>query len=137
MVMFNLGLNVLVVDDFPTMRRIVKNLLKQLGFEHIDEAEDGAQALIRLRGGNFGLVISDWNMPNMEGIELLRNVRKEPEPLRDIPFLMVTAEAEKEKVIEAIKAGVDNYVVKPFTAEILKEKLEKIAEKKKSLKAGD
>ncbi|HKN18650.1 MAG TPA: chemotaxis response regulator CheY, partial [Dissulfurispiraceae bacterium] len=136
MVMFNLGLNVLVVDDFPTMRRIVKNLLKQLGFEHIDEAEDGAQALIRLRGGNFGLVISDWNMPNMEGIELLRNVRKEPEPLRDIPFLMVTAEAEKEKVIEAIKAGVDNYVVKPFTAEILKEKLEKIAEKKKSLKAG-
>ena len=134
--MFNLGLNVLVVDDFPTMRRIVKNLLKQLGFEHIDEAEDGAQALIRLRGGNFGLVISDWNMPNMEGIELLRNVRKEPEPLRDIPFLMVTAEAEKEKVIEAIKAGVDNYVVKPFTAEILKEKLEKIAEKKKSLKAG-
>ena len=135
--MFNLGLNVLVVDDFPTMRRIVKNLLKQLGFEHIDEAEDGAQALIRLRGGNFGLVISDWNMPNMEGIELLRNVRKEPEPLRDIPFLMVTAEAEKEKVIEAIKAGVDNYVVKPFTAEILKEKLEKIAEKKKSLKAGD
>ena len=134
--MFNLGLKVLVVDDFPTMRRIVRNLLKQLGFEHIDEAEDGAQALIRLRGGNFGLVISDWNMPNMEGIELLRNVRKEPEPLRDIPFLMVTAEAEKEKVIEAIKAGVDNYVVKPFTAEILKEKLEKIAEKKKSLKAG-
>ena len=134
--MFNLSLKVLVVDDFPTMRRIVRNLLKQLGFEHIDEAEDGAQALIRLRGGNFGLVISDWNMPNMEGIELLRNVRKEPEPLRDIPFLMVTAEAEKEKVIEAIKAGVDNYVVKPFTAEILKEKLEKIAEKKKSLKAG-
>ncbi len=134
--MFNLSLKVLVVDDFPTMRRIVRNLLKQLGFEHIDEAEDGAQALMRLRGGNFGLVISDWNMPNMEGIELLRNVRKEPEPLRDIPFLMVTAEAEKEKVIEAIKAGVDNYVVKPFTAEILKEKLEKIAEKKKSLKAG-
>jgi len=135
-IMLNVSLKVLVVDDFPTMRRIVKNLLKQLGFEKIDEAEDGAQALMRLRGGNFGLVISDWNMPNMEGIELLRNVRKEPDPLRDIPFLMVTAEAEKEKVIEAIKAGVDNYVVKPFTAEILKEKLEKIAEKKKSLKAG-
>ena len=134
--MFNLGLKVLVVDDFPTMRRIVRNLLKQLGFEHIDEAEDGVQALNRLRGGNFGLIISDWNMPNMEGIELLRKVRKEPEPLRDIPFLMVTAEAEKEKVIEAIKAGVDNYVVKPFTAEILQEKLEKIAEKKKSLKTG-
>ncbi|HXW68397.1 MAG TPA: chemotaxis response regulator CheY [Dissulfurispiraceae bacterium] len=134
--MLNVGIKVLVVDDFPTMRRIVKNLLKQLGFDNIDEAEDGAQALMRLRSGNFGLVISDWNMPNMEGIELLRNIRKEPDPLRDIPFLMVTAEAEKEKVIEAIKSGVDNYVVKPFTAEILKEKLEKIAEKKKSLKAG-
>ena len=134
--MFNLGLKVLVVDDFPTMRRIVRNLLKQLGFEHIDEAEDGEHALQRLRGGNYGLIVSDWNMPNMEGIELLRNVRKEPAPLKDIPFLMVTAEAEKEKVIEAIKAGVDNYIVKPFTAEILKEKLEKIAEKKPSLKAG-
>ena len=134
--MFNLAIKVLVVDDFPTMRRIVKNLLKQLGFENIDEAEDGGQALQRLRGGNYGLVISDWNMPNMEGIELLRNVRKEADPLKNIPFLMVTAEAEKEKVIEAIKAGVDNYIVKPFTAEILKEKLEKIADKKKSLKAG-
>jgi two-component system chemotaxis response regulator CheY len=134
--MFNLTLKVLVVDDFPTMRRIVKNLLKQLGFENIDEAEDGEQALQRLKAGGYGLVISDWNMPNMEGIELLRNVRKQPEPLNNIPFLMVTAEAEKEKVIEAIKAGVDNYVVKPFTAEILKEKLEKIAAKKTSLKAG-
>jgi two-component system chemotaxis response regulator CheY len=135
--MFNLGIKVLVVDDFPTMRRIVRNLLKQIGFEYIDEAEDGAHALQRLKGGNYGLVVSDWNMPNMEGIELLRNVRKETEPLlRDIPFLMVTAEAEKEKVIEAIKAGVDNYIVKPFTAEILKEKLEKIADKKPSLKAG-
>ncbi len=134
--MFNLAIKVLVVDDFPTMRRIVKNLLKQLGFENIDEAEDGGQALQRLKGGNYGLVISDWNMPNMEGIELLRNVRKEADPLKNIPFLMVTAEAEKEKVIEAIKAGVDNYIVKPFTADILKEKLEKIADKKKSLKAG-
>ncbi|MFO0752711.1 MAG: chemotaxis response regulator CheY [Thermodesulfovibrionales bacterium] len=134
--MFNLSLRVLVVDDFPTMRRIVKNLLKQLGFENIDEAEDGAQALGKLKGGSYGLVVSDWNMPNMEGIELLRNVRQEQSPLKDIPFLMVTAEAEKEKVIEAIKAGVDNYIVKPFTADILKEKLEKIADKKKSLKAG-
>ncbi|MBZ0156356.1 MAG: chemotaxis response regulator CheY [Alphaproteobacteria bacterium] len=134
--MFNFELRVLVVDDFPTMRRIVKNLLRQLGFENIDEAEDGAQALGKLKGGNYGLVVSDWNMPNMEGIELLRNVRQEQTPLKDIPFLMVTAEAEKEKVIEAIKAGVDNYIVKPFTAEILKEKLEKIADKKKSLKAG-
>lgn len=134
--MFNLGLKVLVVDDFPTMRRIVKNLLKQIGFENIEEAEDGAQALGKLKGGSYGLVVSDWNMPNMEGIELLRSVRAEQPPLKDIPFLMVTAEAEKEKVIEAIKAGVDNYIVKPFTAEILKEKLEKIADKKKSLKAG-
>ncbi len=134
--MFNFGIKVLVVDDFPTMRRIVKNLLKQIGFENIDEAEDGVQALNKLRGGSYGLVVSDWNMPNMEGIDLLRNVRQEPEPLKNVPFLMVTAEAEKEKVIEAIKAGVDNYIVKPFTAEVLKEKLEKIADKKTSLKAG-
>lgn len=133
--MFNLGIKVLVVDDFPTMRRIVKNLLKQLGFENIDEAEDGLQALKKLQTGEYGLVISDWNMPNMEGIELLRNVRQSSEPLKNIPFLMVTAEAEKEKVIEAIKAGVDNYIVKPFTAELLTEKLSKIAEKKPSLKA--
>ena len=134
--MFNVGLKVLVVDDFPTMRRIIKNLLKQIGFENIDEAEDGVMALGKLRGGNYGLVVSDWNMPNMEGIDLLRQVRQEPEPLKDVPFLMVTAEAEKEKVIEAIKAGVDNYIVKPFTADTLKEKLEKIAAKKKSLLAG-
>jgi two-component system chemotaxis response regulator CheY len=134
--MFNFGIKVLVVDDFPTMRRIVKNLLKQLGFENIDEAEDGVQALNKLKSGNYGLVVSDWNMPNMEGIDLLRNIRQESEPLKNIPFLMVTAEAEKEKVIEAIKAGVDNYIVKPFTAEVLKEKLEKIADKKTSLKAG-
>ncbi len=133
--MFNFTIKVLVVDDFPTMRRIVKNLLKQIGFEHIDEAEDGLQALSKLKGGNYGLVVSDWNMPNMEGIELLRKVRVEA-GISEIPFLMVTAEAEKEKVIEAIKAGVDNYIVKPFTAEILKEKLEKIADKRKSLKAG-
>ncbi len=133
--MFNLKTKVLVVDDFPTMRRIVKNLLKQLGFEDIDEAEDGSQALSKLKAGSYGLVVSDWNMPVMEGIDLLKHVRAD-ESLRGIPFLMVTAEAEKDKVITAIKAGVDNYVVKPFTAEILKEKLEKIAEKKPSLKAG-
>lgn len=133
--MFNLKIKVLVVDDFPTMRRIVKNLLKQLGFENIDEAEDGAQALGKLKTGGYGLVVSDWNMPVMEGIDLLKHVR-EDETLKSIPFLMVTAEAEKDKVITAIKAGVDNYVVKPFTAEILKEKLEKIADKKPSLKAG-
>lgn len=133
--MFDLKIKVLVVDDFPTMRRIVKNLLKQLGFENIDEAEDGMAALAKLKNGGYGLVVSDWNMPNMEGIDLLRAVRTEA-VVKDIPFLMVTAEAEKEKVIEAIKAGVDNYIVKPFTAEVLKEKLEKIAERKPSLKAG-
>jgi two-component system chemotaxis response regulator CheY len=135
-VVFNFGIKVLVVDDFPTMRRIVKNLLKQIGFENIDEAEDGVQALNKLKSGNYGLVVSDWNMPSMGGIDLLRNIRQEAEPLKNIPFLMVTAEAEKEKVIEAIKAGVDNYIVKPFTAEVLKGKLEKIADKKTSLKAG-
>lgn len=133
--MFNFKIRVLVVDDFPTMRRIVKNLLKQLGFENIDEAENGEDALNKLKSGEYGLVVSDWNMPVMEGIELLKNVRNDPQ-LKDIPFLMVTAEAEKEKVIEAIKAGVDNYVVKPFTGEVLKEKLEKIAQKKPSLKGG-
>jgi two-component system chemotaxis response regulator CheY len=117
------------------MRRIVKNLLKQLGFENIDEAEDGAQALGKLKAGGYGLVVSDWNMPVMEGIDLLKHVR-EDEALKTMPFLMVTAEAEKDKVITAIKAGVDNYVVKPFTAEVLKEKLEKIADKRPSLKAG-
>ena len=133
--MFNLKIKVLVVDDFPTLRRIVKNLLKQLGFENIDEAEDGAQALGKLKAGGYGLVVSDWNMPVMEGIDLLKHVR-EDEALKTMPFLMVTAEAEKDKVITAIKAGVDNYVVKPFTAEVLKEKLEKIADKRPSLKAG-
>jgi two-component system chemotaxis response regulator CheY len=133
--MFNFKLKVLVVDDFPTMRRIVKNLLKQLGYENIDEAEDGAQALAKLKNGGYGLLITDWNMPVMEGIDLLKHLRAD-EALKDLPVLMVTAEAEKDKVITAIKAGVDNYVVKPFTAEILKEKLEKIADKRPSLKAG-
>jgi len=119
---------ILVVDDFVTMRRIVKNLLKQLGYENIIEAEDGEQAYAKLKGGGFGFVVSDWNMPNLDGLGLVQKVRSDPE-LKALPFLMVTAEAEKEKVIEAIKAGVSNYVVKPFTAEILKEKIEKIFEK--------
>jgi len=131
--MLNTKVRVLTVDDFPTMRRIVKNLLKQLGFENIDEAENGEDALKKLRSAEYGLVVSDWNMPVMEGIELLKNVRSDPQ-LKDIPFLMVTAEAEKEKVIEAIKAGVDNYIIKPFTGEVLKEKLEKIDQKRPSLK---
>ncbi|MCL0047162.1 response regulator [Thermodesulfovibrionales bacterium] len=130
--MLNFGIKVLVVDDFPTMRRIIKNLLKQIGFEHIEEAENGTQALNKLKNDSFGLVVSDWNMPEMDGITFLRNIRQS-EDFNGMPFLMVTAEAEKEKVIEAVKAGVDSYVVKPFTSEILKEKIEKIAEKKKSL----
>jgi two-component system chemotaxis response regulator CheY len=121
-------MKILVIDDFSTMRRIVKNILKQLGFENIEEAEDGVQAYSKLQNGGFGFVVSDWNMPNMDGIELLRKVRSDP-ALKDIPFLMVTAEAEKEKVIEAIKSGVNNYIVKPFTAEVLKEKMDKIFEK--------
>ncbi len=124
----DLKMKILVVDDFSTMRRIVKNILKQLGYENIDEAEDGVQAYSKLKNGGFGFVVSDWNMPNMDGIELLKKVRSDPE-LKDMPFLMVTAEAEKEKVVEAIKAGVNNYIVKPFTAEVLKEKMDKIFEK--------
>lgn len=121
-------IKILVVDDFSTMRRIVKNILKQLGYENIEEAEDGAQAYNKLKSGGFGFVVSDWNMPNMDGLDLLKKIRSDPE-LKDLPFLMVTAEAEKEKVIEAIKAGVSNYIVKPFTAEVLKEKMDRIFEK--------
>ncbi len=129
---FDTKMKVLVVDDFSTMRRIVKNILKQLGFERMEEAEDGQQAYNKLTGeGGFQFVVSDWNMPNMDGLDLLKKVRANQE-LKDLPFLMVTAEAEKHKVIEAIKAGVSNYVVKPFTAEVLKEKLDKIFEKKVS-----
>ncbi|MFA5073240.1 MAG: chemotaxis response regulator CheY [Nitrospirota bacterium] len=123
-------MKILVVDDFSTMRRIIKNVLKQLGFENIDEAEDGAQALTKLKTGNFGFMVSDWNMPNMDGIELLKAVRSDP-ALKDLPILMVTAEAEKEKVVTAIQAGVNNYIVKPFTPEVFMEKMEKIFEKLK------
>ncbi|HXG31040.1 MAG TPA: chemotaxis response regulator CheY [Thermodesulfobacteriota bacterium] len=126
--MFHPKMKILVVDDFSTMRRIIKNILKQLGYENIEEAEDGVQAYSKLKGGGFEFIVSDWNMPNCDGFELLRKVRTDPS-LKDIPFLMVTAEAEKDKVIEAIKAGVSNYIIKPFTAEILKEKLDRIAEK--------
>jgi two-component system chemotaxis response regulator CheY len=112
-------MKILVVDDFSTMRRIVKNVLKQLGFENIEEAEDGVQALAKLKTGKFGFMVSDWNMPNMDGLDFFKAARAEP-TLKDLPFLMVTAEAEKEKVITAIQAGVNNYIVKPFTAELFK-----------------
>lgn len=121
-------MKILVVDDFSTMRRIVKNVLKQLGFENIEEAEDGAQALSKLKGGGFGFVVTDWNMPNMDGLEFFKAARAEP-GLNSLPFLMVTAEAEKAKVIAAIQAGVNNYVVKPFTAEVFKDKMDRIFEK--------
>ena len=116
---------VLIVDDFATMRRIIKNLLKQLGVEKMEEAEDGVKALQKLKSEKFDLVISDWNMPNMTGLELLQNVRNDP-TLKTLPFLMVTAEAEKENVLLTIKMGVSNYIVKPFTADVLQEKLNKI-----------
>ncbi|TKI08305.1 chemotaxis response regulator CheY [Martelella alba] len=121
-------LRFLVVDDFSTMRRIVRNLLKELGFNNVDEAEDGVDALVKLRAGNVDFVISDWNMPNMDGLELLKNVRADG-ALKAMPVLMVTAEAKKENIIAAAQAGASGYVVKPFTAATLEEKLNKIFEK--------
>ena len=121
-------IKILVVDDFPTMRRIVKNLLKDLGFENVDEAEDGAQGLEKLRNGGFEFVVSDWNMPNMDGLTMLQNIRADP-GLASLPVLMVTAEAKKENIIAAAQAGANGYVVKPFTAATLEEKLNKIFEK--------
>jgi two-component system chemotaxis response regulator CheY len=115
----------LVVDDFSTMRRIVRNLLKELGFVNVDEAEDGAVALQKLRGGGFGFVVSDWNMPNMDGLTLLKHIRSD-DALKKIPVLMVTAEAQKENIVAAAQAGASGYVVKPFTAATLDEKLNKI-----------
>lgn len=119
----------LVVDDFSTMRRIIRNLLKELEFTNVDEAEDGLIGLNKLRGGNFDFVVSDWNMPNMTGIEMLRGIRADA-ALKHLPVLMVTAEAKKENIIEAAQAGADGYVVKPFTAAVLEEKLNKIFQKR-------
>ena len=115
-------MNVLIVDDYATMLRIVRNLLKQIGFNNIDEASDGGQALQMMRVKKYGLVISDWNMEPVTGIELLRDVRKD-ESLRATPFIMVTAESKTENVVEAKKAGVSNYIVKPFNSETLKGKI--------------
>ncbi|NPA53422.1 MAG: response regulator [Aquificae bacterium] len=119
------NIKILVVDDMATMRRIIKGLLNQLGYKNIEEAEDGKVALQKLKTQKFDFVVTDWNMPNMTGLELVQEIRKDPE-LKDLPVLMVTAEAKKENVLMAIKAGVNNYIVKPFTAEVLKEKMEKI-----------
>ncbi|MCA1986796.1 MAG: chemotaxis response regulator CheY [Desulfovibrio sp.] len=120
-------LRILVVDDFSTMRRIIKNILRQLGFNTIEEADDGSTAWEMLNKGGIDFIISDWNMPTMTGIELLRKVRASEE-FQDLPFLMVTAEAQQENVIEAVQAKVSNYIVKPFTAETLKQKIDKIFE---------
>lgn len=126
--MANPNTKFLVVDDFSTMRRIVRNLLKELGYTNVDEAEDGVVALNKLKGGGFEFVVSDWNMPNMDGLTLLQNIRADAE-LAKIPVLMVTAEAKKENIIAAAQAGANGYVVKPFTAATLDEKLSKIFEK--------
>lgn len=122
------NLKILVVDDFPTMRRIVKNLLKDLGFDNVEEAEDGAMGLDKLKNNKFDLVVSDWNMPNMDGLEMLKSIRADAN-LANTPVLMVTAEAKKENIIAAAQAGANGYVVKPFTAAVLEEKLNKIFEK--------
>ncbi|WP_311065938.1 chemotaxis response regulator CheY [Halomonas sp. DWK9] len=122
------NMSFLVVDDFPTMRRIVRSLLKELGFTNVEEAEDGQDALNKLRAGNFEFVVSDWNMPNLDGLEMLKEIRQD-DALKGLPVLMVTAEAKKENIIAAAQAGANGYVVKPFTAATLEEKLNKIFEK--------
>jgi len=119
------SLPVLIVDDYATMRRIVKNLLNQIGFNSVEEAADGSEALAKLRSGQFGLVISDWNMEPMTGLQLLREVRSDVR-LKGMPFIMVTAESKTENVVAAKEAGVNNYIVKPFNAETLKKKIESV-----------
>ncbi|WP_419788082.1 chemotaxis response regulator CheY [Pseudodesulfovibrio sp.] len=122
---YDTNMRVLVVDDFSTMRKIIKNILRQLGFNNIVEADDGSTAWETLNKDNIDFIVSDWNMPNMSGIELLRKVRGSEE-YGDIPFLMVTAEAQQENIIEAVQAKVSNYIVKPFTPETLGQKIAKI-----------
>ena len=122
------NMKILIVDDFSTMRRIIKNLLRDLGFSNTVEADDGNTALPVLKKGDIDFLITDWNMPGMTGIELLRTVRADPE-LGTMPILMVTAEAKREQIIEAAQAGVNGYIVKPFTAITLKEKIDKIFER--------
>ncbi len=117
--------SVLIVDDYKTMLRIIRNLLKQIDFHNVDEATDGTEALTRLRSGEYGLVISDWNMQPMTGLQLLQEVRRDAR-LRAVPFIMVTAESKAENVVAAKQAGVSNYIVKPFNAETLREKIEKV-----------
>ncbi|MGX2041269.1 chemotaxis response regulator CheY [Methylocaldum sp. MU1018] len=124
----NKNMKILVVDDFSTMRRIIRNLLRELGFNNIFEADDGQSALPKLRAGGIDFLITDWNMPGMTGIDLLRAVRADPK-LAQLPVLMVTAEAKRDQIVEAAQAGVNGYVIKPFTAATLQEKIEKIFER--------
>ncbi|MCW9024346.1 MAG: chemotaxis response regulator CheY [Gammaproteobacteria bacterium] len=125
------NIKILVVDDFSTMRRIIKNLLRDLGFTNTEEADDGLTALPMLQSGSFELLVTDWNMPGMQGIDLLKAVRAD-EKLASLPVLMVTAEQKKEQIVEAAQAGVNGYIVKPFTAQTLEEKLKKIFERLES-----
>ena len=122
---FDRSMNVLIVDDYKTMLRIIRNLLKQIDFNNVEEASDGTEALTKLRAGSFGLVISDWNMEPMTGLQLLQEVRTDPW-LKSTPFIMITAESKTENVVAAKKAGVSNYIIKPFNAETLREKIEKV-----------
>ena len=122
---FDSSMPILVVDDYQTMVRIIRNLLKQLGFDNVDEASDGSEALAKMRERKYGLIISDWNMQPMTGLQLLQEVRADGK-LRNLPFIMITAESKTENVIAAKQAGVSNYIVKPFNAETLKEKIEKV-----------
>ena len=119
------SMNVLIVDDYKTMLRIIRNLLKQIDFNNVEEATDGSEALAKLKTGHYGLVISDWNMQPMTGLELLTEVRQDPK-LKTLPFIMITAESKIENVVAAKQAGVSNYIVKPFNAETLKGKIEKV-----------
>ncbi|MEQ8231938.1 MAG: chemotaxis response regulator CheY [Gammaproteobacteria bacterium] len=121
-------MRILVVDDFSTMRRIIKNLLRDLGFTNMDEADDGSTALPMLKTGNYDFLITDWNMPVMEGIQLLKEIRNDPK-LAELPVLMVTAEARREQIVIAAEAGVNGYIVKPFTAQTLEQKINKIFER--------
>ncbi|WNO07892.1 chemotaxis response regulator CheY [Teredinibacter sp. KSP-S5-2] len=122
------NMKILIVDDFSTMRRIIKNLLRDLGFTNTQEADDGSTALPMLKNGDFDFLVTDWNMPGMTGIDLLKECRADAK-LASLPILMVTAEAKRDQIIEAAQAGVNGYVVKPFTAQVLKEKIDKIFER--------
>lgn len=122
------NIRILIVDDFATMRRIIKNLLRDHGFENVDEAEDGVKALAKLQNAGYGLVITDWNMPGMPGLELLKAIRADAR-LAATPVLMVTAEQRREQIVEAAEAGVNGYIIKPFTAAMLKDKIERVFER--------